>query len=419
MNLQKPVAIWLGVVTGCQLSTGCAPTPPPISSPDSAWIDNTDSLLPTSSADSKIEVALPSSGPLIDIVHPEAPHNTASRTTSAKASKGNLIGLYGDLVGTSDDAGSPYDGGTNLSQVSFATEGSCIDPDVDRSGTWVAFSSTMHRKTSDIYIKAINGKTLTQVTSDPADDVMPSFSPDGKTIAFASNRSGNWDVYVISTDGKQTVQITNDADHELHPSWSPDGKMLAYCKFGTQSMRWEIWTVEVDSPGVRHFLEYGVFPQWCPDPARSKILFQRAKQRGSRDYSIWTIDLINGQAMYPTEIVSAANAALINPAWSPDGSRIAFVTVVEPEQAPGSRPSQSDLWMVNLDGSNRTSLTDGEFANFQPVWAGDGSVYFVSDRSGVDNIWAVATSRSTDMNKHQPAAVASADQPSNEPASHP
>jgi Tol biopolymer transport system component len=75
--------------------------------------------------------------------------------------------------------------------------------------------------------------------------------------------------------------------------------------------------------------------------------------------------------------------------------------------------------MVNLDGSNRTSLTDGEFANFQPVWAGDGSVYFVSDRSGVDNIWAVPTSGATKVNKHDPPAVASAEQPSNEPASHP
>jgi TolB protein len=156
-----------------------------------------------------------------------------------------------------------------------------------------------------------------------------------------------------------------------------------------------------------------VFPEWCPDVARNKIVFQRAKQRGSRDYSIWTIDLTNGQASQPTEIVSAANAALINPSWSPDGSRIVFVAVVDPTED-SARPKQSDVWIVNIDGTNRINLTNGQFANFQPAWASDGSVYFVSDRSGIDNVWAVKAGRgagveSDAIEKHQPTGVANAD----------
>lgn len=328
-----------------------------------------------------------------------------------------LIGIYGELGGSSPNAGSPFDGGSNLAQLSFATEGSCVDPDVDRTGAWLAFSSTMHRKTSDIYIKSVHGETLTQITSDPADDVMPSFSPDGKTIAFASNRSGNWDIYTTTIDGKQTVQITSDTDEELHPTWSPDGRKIAYCKLGSQSSRWEIWVVDLANTGVRDFLGYGVFPHWCPDVARNKILFQRARQRGSRDYSIWTVDYVDGQAMYPTEIASAANAALINPAWSSDGNRIVFVAVVDPELSGDERPAQSDLWLVNLDGTGRTSLTSGQFANFQPVWAGDGAVYFVSDRSGSDNVWAVTASRSQPVVKA--TGVASADTAIQNTDSHP
>lgn len=329
------------------------------------------------------------------VAEPTFTMDTASKPADSQRTVA-LIGIYGELVGATPEAGTQFDGDNNLTQISFATEGACVDPDIDRGGQWITFASTMHRNTSDIYVKSVTGKTYTQLTMDPSDDVMPTFSPDGKQIAFASNRSGNWDIFITTMDGGRPIQVTSEADPELHPTWSADGTKLAYCKFGTQSMRWEIWVTEVASPGVRHFLDYGVFPSWNPDVAKNKILFQRARQRGSRDYSIWTVDYINNEAMSPTEIVSAANAALINPTWSPDGNRIAFVTVVEPETDSGSKPSQSDLWVVNIDGSGRTSLTNGQFTNFQPVWATTGMVYFVSNRSGIDNIWAVSTFRATE-----------------------
>ena len=304
-----------------------------------------------------------------------------------------LVDHYGEMLGGTRDAGGPFDGSSNIAQVTFTVEGECFDPDIDHTGTQMVFASTQHRDTADIYLKTIPGRTVTQLTTDPADDVMPVFHPSGATIAFSSNRAGNWDIYVMTTDGGQPMKVTDDPEHELHPSWSPDGERLIYCKLGSRSGRWEMWTADIKKPGVRRFLDYGLFPQWSPDVARSKILFQRARQRGSRHHSIWTVDYINGDAVRPTEIVSAANAAIINPAWSPDGRRIVFVSVVEPEATSSTQSQQSDVWIVNVDGSGRTNLTNGQFANFQPVWSGDGQVFFVSDRSGVDNVWAVTTAR--------------------------
>ena len=330
--------------------------------------------------------------------------NSAARIDRPAA----LVGLYGEMLGGTRDAGGPFDGSSNIAQITFTVEGACFDPDIDRTGTQMVFASTQHRDSADIYLKTIPGRTLTQLTSDPADDVMPVFHPSGATIAFASNRAGNWDIYVMSTDGGQPMKVTDDPEHELHPSWSPDGERLIYCKLGSRSGRWEMWSADTKKPGVRRFLDYGLFPQWCPDVARSKILFQRARQRGSRHHSIWTVDYINGDAVRPTEIVSAANAAVINPAWSPDGRRIVFVSVVEPDTTSSTESQQSDVWIVNVDGSGRTNLTNGQFANFQPVWSGDGRVFFVSDRSGVDNVWAVTTTRALEAFEPNPVKMTTA-----------
>jgi TolB protein len=333
--------------------------------------------------------------------------DTAASTTKPMS---GLVGLYGELQDQWTMSSGRYDGSSNISQITFATEGACSDPDVDASGERMVFASTQHSTTSDIYVKSTRGRTLTQLTTDPADDIMPVFGPLGDRIAFASNRSGNWDIYVMSTDGGQPMKLTDERDHELHPSWSPDGRRLIYCKLGSKSGRWEMWGVDTANPGVRRFLDYGLFPQWCPDVARSKILFQRSRQRGSRYFGIWTIDYINDDAVHPTEIVSAGNAAVINPGWSADGSRIVFVTVVEPEENAGEEESigQSDIWIVNLDGSGRTNLTNGRHANYQPVWSGDGRIYFVSNRTGVDNIWSVTTARAMETLKPHPARITTA-----------
>jgi len=309
----------------------------------------------------------------------------------------SLIGLYGELVDRPAASTGKFDGAGNLSQVTSATEGTTFDPDVDRSGRWLVFASTQHRETSDIYLKSVNGRTQRQLTADPADDIMPAFSPDGHSVAFASNRQGSWDLYLTTTEGGPPQRLTDDPDHELHPSFSPDGTTLAYCKHAAHSGKWEIWTLDLQS-NVRQFLAYGIFPSWNPDPARSKIAFQRARGRGSRLFSIWTLDYINGEATNQTEIVSAANAAVMHPSWSPDGSRLVFVTAVDPETADASAlPAQSDLWIVKVDGSERTNITNGEAMNLTPVWSSDGTVYFRSSRSGVDNIWAVETARTVDL----------------------
>lgn len=114
--------------------------------------------------------------------------------------------------------GALSDGGGNLAQVSFATDGGDYAPDVDRTGTFMVYASTQHRPTFDIYRKSVDGRTVTQLTTDPSDDLMPALAPDGSRVAFASNRNGNWDIYVMPIGGGAPTQITADADEEVQPT---------------------------------------------------------------------------------------------------------------------------------------------------------------------------------------------------------
>jgi TolB protein len=286
------------------------------------------------------------------------------------------------------------EGGGNLAQVSFATEGGDYAPDVDRTGKFMVFASTQHRPTFDVYRKSVDGRTVTQLTTDPSDDLMPAISPDGSMVAFASNRNGNWDIFVMPFTGGAPTQLTSDSDEEVQPTWAPDGKRLAFSRKNGRTGTWEIWIVDSTAPGVRTFVCEGFLPRWSPAAEKDSILFQRARQRGSRLYGVWTIDIVRGEGMNPTEVVSSKNAAVLQPNWSPDGTRIVFTTVVNP--SPDSEwPEQSDIWVVNADGTGRVGLTNSRFRNMQPSWGGDGRVYFVSNRNGVENIWSIATDGTT------------------------
>ncbi|HEY0007577.1 MAG TPA: DPP IV N-terminal domain-containing protein [Tepidisphaeraceae bacterium] len=296
--------------------------------------------------------------------------------------------VFGELPNTPTD---PRAGASEFGfqQHSFVDEGYDADPSVSPDGKLMVFSSTRHAQTTDIYLQKVSGLAVTQLTSDAADDAFPTFSPDGQRIAFASNRSGTWDIYVMDKSGRSITQVTSGQAHDMHPSFSPSGTQIAYCSLNSRG-QWELWTVDL-STSARKQIGYGLFPRWAPDSTRDVIAFQRARNRGGRWFSIWTCEIIDGEARSITEVTASANAAVVSPTWSRDGKQIAFATIVEPNSVDshGKPMGQQDVWTVNADGTGRHRLTDGRGINTSPFWSSDGRIFFVSNRSGTDCIWSV------------------------------
>jgi TolB protein len=199
----------------------------------------------------------------------------------------------------------------------------------------------------------------------------------------------------MDADGRSVTQLTDGATNDMHPSFSPGGSKLVYSSLPANSgsgvgEQWELWTIDLVSR-ERRMIGYGLFPAWSPAKDRELIAFQKTRARGSRWFSLWTVRLEKGEASAPMEIAVSTNAALVCPSWSPDGSKLAFASIVEPAQMRSGKPQgQQDIWVMEAaDGNNRRRLTDGTATNLTPCWAVDNRVYFVSDRSGHECIWSL------------------------------
>ncbi len=136
---------------------------------------------------------------------------------------------------------------------------------------------------NNLYILALAAAaTQTAVTVDPANDQWASFSPDGNSVAFQSDRSGNTDLWIIDLATSALTQVTTSTARDEHPAWSPDGTQLLFAS--NRAGDFDIWSIAPDGTGATQITADGRsdgYPQWKPDGSR--ICFTRDRQLWASD----------------------------------------------------------------------------------------------------------------------------------------
>ena len=215
-----------------------------------------------------------------------------------------------------------------------------------------------------IYVMNADGSEATRLTDASRPDWHPSWSPDGRQIAFDSgDEHGKLDIYVKNADGSGVTRLTDDAGSDRSPSWSPDGQRIAFnSNRGPQTgmyTKFEVYVMDADGSDVTQLTNqtgdrHGVFgsPAWSPDGQR--IAFSSADENGNYD-----IYVMNADGSDLTRITDHS-AGDYDPFWSPDGRLIAFSS--------GRDGGYSEIYVMNPDGSGVTRITYRAGGNSRPIW---------------------------------------------------
>jgi dipeptidyl aminopeptidase/acylaminoacyl peptidase len=287
-----------------------------------------------------------------------------------------------------------------------------------------------------IWVSALDGSEESrQFTSGERNDGSPRWSPDGRWLAFVSNREGDekkakGQLYVLPADGGEPRKLTDGKESIESIAWSPDSTRIAFARrvpdeayeeeddrkraprrftrvfFKLDSVGWigdrrkHLFVVGLDGSDERQLTDGDCendTPAWSPDGKR--IVF--GSMRGER----WDVEFV--EALYELDLdsegaepkrLSQPDESASNASFSPDGSRIAYIH--SPED--GTYPHHSQIAVMNADGSDRRVLTaslDRQCAPFplarEPVWDGERLAFAVEDGGNV-HLYTVPADGSAD-----------------------
>jgi len=286
---------------------------------------------------------------------------------NSSVSVGVAVGEYVvELTGLADNCG--VIGGNPIAVTIVAEQATPIEFSVACPPfyDYIAFYSSRDG-TSGIFVMRPDGSELMNLTPDTTRHYSyPAWAPDATQISFTSVD----DIWILNTATMQARQLTDGVSVQLS-AWSPDGTRIAYDTFfdcpGSDTCG-DIYVMNADGSGLVNLTPgpaRGSEPAWSPDG--SQIAF-RSEVDGFVD--IWVMEVDGSNAMKLTDLEALPTGLYLDayePAWSPDGARIAFA-------GPGMNDGPR-IWVMDADGSNLTMLTEYEpyYHAWRPSWSPDGT----------------------------------------------
>ncbi len=272
------------------------------------------------------------------------------------------------------------DDGSNVQRITFtpfpfSDSGPRYSPDGKHIAFWRSVIVDPEKKgqQTDMFIIDRDGSNEQRLTEDAALDGNHSWAPDGRHLAFTSNRSGNAEIHVIDIVTREIRQLTRNIglrEWAAGPDWSPDGKYIAYRQAKPPRGLTTIYVMNADGkraqPLVRADNWYRGSPRWSPDS--KSVMYVEALYEPGQGFKLLTNNLvIQKHGTKARRILETPKDWLIHSAcWMDNGKQV--LIGAEPLDAPNR---QIDIYRYNLANDNITNLTNHPQDDYSPDWISD------------------------------------------------